>query len=74
MCGRIAFGSCWKTDGVRVVCASASKGEQETLVLMPPDGVIQTEEGIWGIAWQSDRTFRRRARLVQTSVATLSVI
>jgi hypothetical protein len=70
MCGRIAFGSCWKTDGVRVVCASASKGEQETLVLMTPDGVIQTEEGIWRIAWQSDRTFRLRARLVQASPAT----
>jgi hypothetical protein len=72
MCGRIAFGSRWKTDGVRIVCASASKGEQETLVLMPPDGVIQTDGGLWRIAWQDDdRTSRRHARLVQASVVTL---
>jgi hypothetical protein len=70
MCGRIAFGSGWKTDGIRIVCASASKGEQETLILMPPDGVIQTDEGIWRIAWQDGQTSRRRARLVPASPAT----
>ncbi len=74
MCGRIAFGSGWKTDGVRVVCASASKGVQETLVLMPPDGAIQTDEGIWRIEWQDGRTSRRHARLVPASAATSGAI
>jgi hypothetical protein len=74
MCGRIAFGSCWKTNGVRVVCASANKGEQETLVLMPPNGAFQTDEGIWRIEWRKERTSRRRARLVLASAVTLSAI
>ena len=74
MCGRIAFGSKWKSEGVRVVCASANKGDQETLVLMPPNGVIQTDEGKWRIGWQNERKSQRRARLVLSSGHLSSVM
>jgi hypothetical protein len=72
MCGRIEFGSDWKTPGVRVVCASANKGGQETLMLMPPNGAIKTEDGIWQIAWRKDGLSHRRALLVLDSEISLT--
>jgi len=74
ICGRIAFVSDWKTDGVQVVCSNASTGVQETPVLMPPDGAVQTEEGICRIARQDGRTSRRRVRLVLAYAATSGAV
>ena len=53
MHGRITFGSDWKSKDVRVVSASAYKGEQEILVLMAPEGKIYTDEGTLGLKWGS---------------------
>ena len=74
MCGWITFVSDWKTDGVQVVRTRASKGVQETLVLMPPDGAVQTAEGVCRIAWQDGRTSRRRVRLVLAYAATSGAV
>jgi hypothetical protein len=64
-CGRIDFRSNWKSAGVEVVCASATKGQQETLVLMPNKASIRTEDGTWEIQWQHSKQRRKRARLVR---------
>ena len=74
MCGWITFVSDWKADGVQVVCTRASKGVQESLVLMPPDGAVQTAEGVCRIAWQDGRTSRRRVGLVLAYAATSGAV
>ncbi len=51
--GRISFESKWRTPRVKIVCASAFGGAQETLLLMPKDGQIQTENGTWELEWKS---------------------
>jgi hypothetical protein len=61
--GRIDFKGNWRTAGVRVVCASADKGRQETLILMPPTGTITTDSGRWQIKWNSSSVAKKRARL-----------
>lgn len=63
VCGRIAFLENWRSAGVRVVSASSNKGLQETLILMPPDGVITTALGSWQIRWRSSAVSRKRAYL-----------
>lgn len=61
--GRIDFRSNWRTSGVRLVCASSNKGRQETLILMPPNGIITTEFGSWQIQWRRSAVSRKRAFL-----------
>ena len=51
--GRITFASDWRTPGVRIVCASAFNGAQETLLLMPQNGQLRTETGTWRLDWNN---------------------
>lgn len=63
--GRIKFGADWRTPGVKIVCASAFNGMQETLLLMPQEGQLQTETGTWRLEW--DNTSSMKASLKVTS-------
>lgn len=51
--GRINFQGKWHSDGVHAVAASAQRGVQETLLLMFPGTIIQTETGLWEATWNS---------------------
>ncbi len=63
--GRVNFRSRWKSPGVRLVCASVSDDAQvqEILVLLPPEGRITTDEGVWTVAWRGP-SGRERPQLV----------
>lgn len=45
--GRILFGETWRSAGVKIIAASAYRGQQESLLLMPLGGLIHTETGKW---------------------------
>lgn len=62
--GEIDFDSQWRTKNMRIVCASSLHHSQETLLLIPPDGAIQTSHGVFNIEWRGNRKSGRRAELV----------
>jgi hypothetical protein len=61
--GRIDFLSDWRTAGVRVVCASANKGLQESLIIMPIKSTITTDHGTWHVKWRIGAGSRKVASL-----------
>lgn len=65
--GRILFTSNWKSYGVSIVAASATREFQETMLLMTPDAMIRTEDGVWGIQTYRGRNGHLRAKLAAIS-------
>lgn len=54
--GRISFADSWRSAGIKIVCASALNGVQETLLLMPAMSQITTTTGIWRLNWDAGIT------------------
>jgi hypothetical protein len=50
--GRINFDREWHSPGVRVVAASAFRGDQETLLMAEVGSTIRTQKGEWEVTWQ----------------------
>lgn len=62
--GRISFDSEWRSRGVRILAASEFRRQQESLVLLPPDGHIRTTLGKWRCIWTgSTATLTRMAEI-----------
>jgi hypothetical protein len=49
--GRISFDSEWRSQGVRLVAASEFGTRQESLMLLPMDGLVRTHHAEWRIVW-----------------------
>jgi hypothetical protein len=49
--GRILFDSDWRSPGVRILSSSEFGRRQQSLVLMPIDGIVNTEIGEWRCSW-----------------------
>jgi hypothetical protein len=61
--GRISFAKTWRNKGVRIVASSSYAGEQETLLLVAPEGRFKTDGGIWKVVWVSKGRIKGRAHL-----------
>ena len=49
--GRISFDSEWRSQGVRLVAASEFGTRQESLMLLPMNGCVRTDQWEWRIVW-----------------------
>lgn len=62
--GSIHFEQNWSSRGVQIVCRSERNlKEQESLLLVSPDGYIFTERGGWSIQWRKMKHGISRPRL-----------
>jgi hypothetical protein len=52
----------WRRNGVQLISSSWSSREQETLLLMPKNSSIRTDEGIWMLEW-TGKTGRKAVQL-----------
>ena len=50
--GRISFDAEWRSRGVRLLAASEFRGKQESLLLLPLDGWVKTNQGEWRCLWK----------------------
>jgi hypothetical protein len=60
----------WRRNGVQLISSSWSSREQETLLLLPKNSSIRTDEGIWMLEW----TGKTGRKVVQLCPAGAEVI
>lgn len=53
--GSIDYLVTWRTKGVLRIATSEYHGAQESLLLVPPSGLIITTKGKWGISWKNGK-------------------